>query len=425
MSRHRLTGLLRKPSLSLEGGGETPVSLAVPDRAVATAIPRLHGVGGPQDGRYPWLARAWCRARRQSRPKRGGEGAFRAARDLLPVLAFAVFGVSSAHAVSADAILADRPPKLLSEFGFFDDARKQTPADGVIPYDLNTPLFSDHALKFRFVHVPDGEAASYDATEAFDFPVGTALIKTFAFPADLRKPEEEVRLIETRVLLRHESGWQASAYLWNAEQTDAMLNIIGARIDVDTVGDDGAPLAFTYTVPNRNQCKGCHALDREIAPLGPKARNLNGEFDYAGGAANQLAHWTAAGILAGAPEPAAAPAVPDWTDISAPIELRARAWLDVNCAHCHRREGPASNSGLYLTYGETDRVALGIGKRPVAAGRGSGDRSFDIDPGNPDGSILLYRVESTEPGVMMPELGRSQPDERAVALLREWIETLR
>lgn len=329
-----------------------------------------------------------------------------------------------AFAVNADAILAEKPPKFLSEFGFFADGAKQAPAEGVIPYDLNTALFSDRAEKFRFVFVPVGQAATYVADEAFAFPAGSALIKTFAFPADLSKPAENVRLIETRVMLKRATDWFAVAYVWNAEQTEAELKIAGAKVQVDTVLD-GQPLRIAYQVPNRNQCKGCHAVNGEIAPLGPKARNLNKQHAYADGEANQLAHWARAGILRGAPEPGAAPKVPDWHDASAPVEARARAWLDVNCAHCHRREGPASNSGLFLTFTEQSPVALGVGKRPVAAGRGSGDREFDIDPGNPDNSILIYRVESTEPGVMMPELGRTISDKAAVDLLREWVAQMR
>jgi uncharacterized repeat protein (TIGR03806 family) len=330
-----------------------------------------------------------------------------------------------AHAVSDDAILAAAPPRQLSEFGVFADMRAQKPAEGVIPFALNTPLFSDGALKNRFVYVPEGQAATYDDTEAFDFPVGTALIKTFSFPADFRQPDKDLRIIETRLLLRNEAGWQAWAYVWNDEQTDATLRIAGAKVDIDTVGADGAPLSFTYSVPNKNQCKACHALGNELAPLGPKARNLNGDFPYASGAENQLAHWAAAGILEGVPVPAQAPAVPDWRDEAQPLDARARAWLDVNCAHCHRAEGPASNSGLFLTWGEKERVKLGVGKRPVAAGRGSGGRLFGIVPGDPDGSILFYRVESIEPGVMMPELGRHLPDPDAVALLRDWIAGMR
>lgn len=330
-----------------------------------------------------------------------------------------------AHAVSADAILADTPPRKLSEFGFFSDMRAQKPAEGVVPFAINTPLFSDHALKFRFVYVPRGAAAKYDPEEAFDFPVGTALIKTFAFPADFREPEKDLRLIETRLLIRKEDGWHAWAYLWNDEQTEADLKIAGAKAPVETVLADGSPLSFTYSVPNKNQCKGCHAFNGEIVPIGPKARNLNGDFPYSHGPENQLAYWASKGILEGAPAAQDAPAVPDWRDEAQPLEARARAWLDVNCAHCHRREGPASNSGLFLTYGEKDPVALGVGKRPVAAGRGSADRPFDIAPGEPEKSILLYRVESTEPGVMMPELGRSQADPAAVEILRQWISGMR
>ena len=299
--------------------------------------------------------------------------------------------------------------------------KAQKPAERVTPFQLNTPLFSDGALKQRFVYLPQGKAATYDATEAFAFPVGAALIKTFAFPADAAKPAENVRLIETRVLLKQESGWQAWAYVWNAEQSDAALKIAGAKVEIATTDRNGAPLAFNYAVPNKNQCKACHAVNGEIAPLGPKARNLNGDFPYPGRVENQLTYWAGHGLLDGLPDRGELPAVPDWRDSAASLDARARAWLDVNCAHCHRREGPASNSGLFLTFNEPPGPAIGIGKRPVAAGKGSGGRDFDIDPGNPDGSILLYRIESTEPGVMMPELGRHLADPDAVVLLREWI----
>lgn len=336
-----------------------------------------------------------------------------------------VFAGGASAAPNDAAILAKTPPSQLSEFSFFDDLKAQRPSAGVVPFQLNTPLFSDGALKQRFVFVPPGKAAKYDPTEAFDFPVGSALIKSFAFPADFRKPDEAVRLIETRVLLRQEAGWQAWAYVWNAEQTDAQLKIAGAKVDIATIDTAGAPLNFTYSVPNKNQCKGCHAFNGEVVPLGPKARNLNGDLNFGAGPQNQLAYWSAQGMLEGAPQPAEAPKAPDWRNEAADINDRARAWLDVNCAHCHRREGPASNTGLFLTYGEGDRTALGILKRPVAAGKGSGANEFDIVPGDPDASILHHRVDSVEPGVMMPELGRHLADPEAVSLLRNWISQLR
>lgn len=343
----------------------------------------------------------------------------------LLVVMIATVVAPAAHAVSDDAIVAKRPPKHLSEFGFFDDMKTHRPVAAVIPFRLNTPLFSDHARKMRFVYVPDGSQAVYDQNEAFEFPAGSALIKTFAFPGGTSGPDAKLRLIETRLLLKSERGWQAWAYVWNDEQTDAVLKITGARVEIESTRPDGSFLDFTYRVPNKNQCKGCHSLAGEVVPIGPKARNLNGDYPYPSGARNQLSAWVDAGILARAPRPDSAPRAPDWKDETANLNDRARIWLDINCAHCHRRQGPASNSGLFLTYGEEDPVALGIGKRPVAAGRGSGGRLFDIAPGDPDGSILLFRVESTEAGIMMPELGRTQPDQEAVDLLRRWVSGLR
>lgn len=326
-----------------------------------------------------------------------------------------------ANAVSMSAILGEKPPKLLSEFGFFDDMETRRPASGLLAFAPATALFSDGAIKDRLVYIPEGSSASYVAHEAFEFPTGSALVKTFAFPTR----DGKLKVVETRVMLRHEHGWQAWPYLWNEEGTEAELRIAGARVEVETIGSRGEAVSFTYSVPNRNQCKGCHAVSGDVVPIGPKARNLNFDFPYDEGAQNQLDRWRDLGLLDGLPETATIEAVPDWRDETALLGARARAWLDVNCAHCHRREGPASNSGLYLTWGEPYGPSLGINKRPVAAGRGSGDRLFDIKPGDPDGSILLYRVESTEPGVMMPELGRSLDDPEASKLLRDWIASLK
>ena len=121
--------------------------------------------------------------------------------------------------------------------------------------------------------------------------------------------------------------------------------------------------------------------------------------------------------------PAASPSSADWRQGT--LAERARAYLDVNCAHCHRADGPASNSGLFLTYGEANPTAWGYRKRPVAAGRGSGGLEFDVKPGDPGGSILVHRMRSLEPGVMMPELGRSLPDAEGIALIEAWIAAMK
>ena len=167
--------------------------------------------------------------------------------------------------------------------------------------------------------------------------------------------------------------------------------------------------AIDYAVPNVNQCKECHANGDAMTPIGPKARNVD---------APQLANWVQAELLDRAPPNER---MPRSDDTSAPVAARARAYLDSNCSHCHSRTGVASNSGLYLSYTETNPTALGVGKHPVAAGRGSGGREVSIAPGHPEASIMVYRMASTEPGIAMPELGRAMVHDEGVALVSAWI----
>lgn len=314
---------------------------------------------------------------------------------------------------------------------------------GVTPYDLNTPLFSDYAHKLRTVWMPAGASAKY-GEEDFDYPVGTVLSKTFYYPqgengAVLRTDDysndfageglnlDKVRLVETRLLVRREDGWQALPYVWNAEQTEATLEITGDVSRMQLVSEKGGAIPFTYVVPDANQCAGCHAdnhTKKALHPLGPRARHLNKDYAYDSGAENQLLHWQQIGYLSGLPEFSAIPRNADYTDTSVPLEQRARAYLDINCGHCHNPAGAADTSGLMLYHSEQDLRRLGVCKPPVAAGTGSGDRMFAIVPGAPDKSILNFRVESTNPGAMMPELGRSLVHEEGTALLREWIAAM-
>ncbi len=329
-----------------------------------------------------------------------------------------------AGAVNDEALMAPRPARLLSSYRLFADAGKQQPSEAVVPYDLQVPLFTDYAQKYRFVYVPAGAAATYDDTEAFDFPVGSVLVKTFAYPADLRAPSEAVRLIETRLLIHTDKGWNAWTYIWNEEQTDAVLKVAGKVVPVNFTDKAGTLQSINYIVPNKNQCKGCHSFNRVVTPIGPKARNLNKDFDYGAGPRNQLDKWHDLGLLSGLPASRDWPSVPHVEDTSASLDRRARAYLDVNCAHCHRLEGPGSTSGLFLTYSEKNPTAWGYKKRPVAAGRGSGGLTYDIEPGDADASILHYRMVSTDPGVMMPEVGRTLVDAEGLELIRNWVEQM-
>lgn len=320
---------------------------------------------------------------------------------------------------------AQAPKMYLSQYGFFsEDISALNPAEGVIPYELSTPLFTDYAYKARFVKLPDGATVPYNAEEVLNFPVGTTIIKTFYYPNDARKPEKGRRLIETRLLIHEEAGWKALAYHWNQDQTDAVLEVAGGTADIKWVNEQGQKQKFTYQMPNLNQCKGCHSWDGAIRPIGPSARQLNGTLDYGTGRENQLTHWAANGLLAGLPDDhTEIPKIAVWNDpTTGSVEDRARAWLDINCAHCHNPHGPASTSGFFLDIAQEDPAVYGVFKSPVAAGRGSGNRAFDIHPGKPDESIIVYRIDSSDPGIMMPEVGRVLIHEEGVALIREWIE---
>lgn len=318
------------------------------------------------------------------------------------------------------------PPQKLSEFGLFTgNGASQTPVEGVIPYDLNSPLFSDYTDKYRFVKLPAGQSAKYNATDSFEFPVGTVISKTFAYPVDARDPAKGRRLLETRILRHEADGWIGYPYIWNEEQTEAVLDVAGGTINAHWIQADGAERTNSYIIPNSNQCKGCHKQGELMLPIGPKARNLNRDFAYASGSENQLTHWTRVGALSGAPAPAEAPRLADWDDPhTGTLDERARAWLEINCAHCHNPAGPARNSGLDLMASQTNPTAYGIRKSPVAAGRGSGGMRVDIAPGHPEESILPFRVGSTDAGIMMPELGKRMIHTEGLALINEWIRAM-
>lgn len=312
----------------------------------------------------------------------------------------------------------------LSEYRLFDDLAAQDPADGVRAFDLAVPLFSDYTDKHRWLYVPPGAQVAWQDVDAFDLPVGSILVKSFAYLNDRRTPSAGRRLLETRLLLHQADGWHGASYVYGDDDHDAELAIAGATIDATWIHDDGATRTNRYAVPDLNQCANCHGEhDHVNGPLGPKARHLN--RDAADGSGNQLTGLIAAGILTGAPADMATwPADPAIDDSGASLEARARAWLDINCAHCHNPRGAARTSGLDLSITQTDPVMYGICKTPVAAGPGSGGLSYGIVPGAPDQSILVFRLASTQPQIRMPELGRNLVHEEGLALIRAWIAAM-
>lgn len=314
--------------------------------------------------------------------------------------------------VNQAVIDSDTMPAKLSAFGLFQGNDPNVPLGG-LPYELRTPLFSDYTDKARFIALPAGQKATVAADGRVEFPVGTVLVKSFGWPS-----VNGGRPVETRLLIHRASGWTALPYVWDADGKDATLKLAGARVPVTFKRDDGTAQSISYAVPNKNQCKECHSLNGELVPIGPKASNLvlTTLMDPNDSVTREIL-----GRKFTNPR-ALKPIMPRWDDASSgSVEQRARAYLDVNCAHCHNPAGSASNSGLFLGWDVTNAKALGFGKRPVAAGRGSGGRDFAIAPGDPDASILIYRLESLDPGIAMPEVGRSTVHREGADLLRQWI----
>jgi uncharacterized repeat protein (TIGR03806 family) len=329
---------------------------------------------------------------------------------------------SCARAPVAVKSFVEEPfPENLSDWHLFiGHGQALQPNQGVLPYDLNTPLFSDYALKYRFVWMPPGTAAHYHEEQAFDFPVGAILAKTFAFPGS----GGQQRLIETRLLIRGKSGWVGLPYVWNERQTDAQLQLAPDPVSINYSDPAGHKHEFTYFIPNANECKQCHENARVMLPIGPKARNLNKEYAYPDGAANQLARWTQVGYLQGAPSPQNAPRAARWDmPVSGTLEQRARAYLDNNCAHCHQPGATAGYTGFDLRLTSGGLTTLGLCKSPNSAGR-VGTLVYDLVPGKPEESILVARMESTRPKEMMPQIGRSVVHEEGLALIREWVRSL-
>ena len=325
----------------------------------------------------------------------------------------------------------DAYPERLSAWGilWMEDGELVLSPDSFI-YDLNTALFTDYALKLRSIYVPQGATANYAAYDAFDLPVGSIISKTFMYAVDGAGNAQlditwdgnpgslpETRVIETRLLVRQADGWDALPYVWRGD--DAYLSVTGDLLTVTTNAAD-----LHYLVPSKNECASCHATDHTsgaIQPVGVKARHLNRPHPVL--AENQLDLWQARGQLSGMPTKNI-PANAAWGDGDASLEHQARSYLDINCGHCHNPAGAADTSGLLLDYQAHEPAALGVCKVPIAAGRGSGGFLYSIVPGAADHSILTFRMSTSDPATMMPELGRTLVHEEGLALISRWVDSL-
>ena len=292
-------------------------------------------------------------------------------------------------------------PARLSDYGIFPDGAIDQPVAGFHKYHLATQLFTDYAEKQRLLHLPRGARFSFDPSGNAVFPDSSILVKTFFYYPDKRNPAGGKQLIETRILIKIQGQWNVGTYKWNAAQTDAFLLESGTDETVSWVNEQGFRKTLRYHIPSREACASCHRSGRSITPIGPKARNLNLSLTSHPNRENQLLHFQRAGLLTLQPDDLLAP-LPDWQDSSIALDQRARAYLDVNCAHCHSSVGFAESTRLFLGY-EVPFSATRIGARK---------------------DHILHRIQATNPNIRMPQLGTTVPDSAGVALITAYIQSL-
>lgn len=363
----------------------------------------------------------------------------------------------------------------LDQYNLFSDPQDptSTPNGGGVPYSLNSKLFSDYSVKYRVLYMPPGtkavyrDAATDGANATIVYPAGTILAKTFSFADEDAGTEtpSETRLLIKRVATNGQPRWQGMSYIWSTENGKKVAklamgggtqSVSWKHTDVDS-GVLHTGSTPNYLIPNANQCLSCHSReDAEpgSAPIGTKVRFMNkafapesrlvtGQSQHEIAGKNQVDYLCNKGLLMGCPSDRGVdvttqvatrlekspvfnkPGSSGFTANSAEdVEARARAWLEVNCQHCHNVRGFASNTGFYVDAFRPVDTTYGICKRPTATGQeGSGGRVYDIHPGRADNSIVAFRTsaEATLPAARMPPLARSVVDTEGHALIEQWI----
>ena len=322
-----------------------------------------------------------------------------------------------------DIDLSQVPFRNLSDYGFFTgDMKALNPAQGVYPYSLTSPSFADYSAKERFIYLPEGTYMEYQGDfNTLQFPIGAIIIKNFMYYNDNRDKSLGRNIIETRLLVRKETKWKPFSYKWNDEQTEANRLIVGGTVSASTIAQDGSLKEISkYVIPRELDCRTCHNLNEEMSPIGPKPANLN-RSTVDDLSLNQIDYFTEEGILSGIPSIISQ--IPDYSDSSLDPIARGKAYLDANCAYCHRQGGTANANGLYINWDyEGEGIHTGIFKIPTNFN--APGFQYDIVPGSPDESILLYRMTQTEAPAVMPQLSRSINDDIGLEIIREYISNL-
>lgn len=278
----------------------------------------------------------------------------------------------------------------LSEYHIFkNNMADLVPQDGFTEYKLATTLFTDYSQKQRLIKLPAGTRMHQNGDGLPAFPEGTILVKTFYYFNDERDHSKGKKIIETRLMILERGKWNVSTYIWNEAQTDAVLAKSTSRKPVEWIDAQGRPMKINYQIPGLNQCGTCHNASNRVMPIGPKLCNLN--------TGEQLQELQSKGLFDSL-DLTSITKMTNWQDSNAPTGKRVRAYLDVNCAHCHSPGGFASKMKLDLHFNvPMEQTGIAMKKK-----------------------MIINKFRSGQ----MPKFGTTVVDEKALALISEYLGTL-
>ncbi len=307
-----------------------------------------------------------------------------------------------------EATFADWPEDLAAT-GLFASIPERKVSEHLIPYDVNVPFWSDHAEKSRYISLPTGKKLGYRHQGSWEVPVGTTIVKNFTIKNGGRR-----QMLETRLIKRTDDGWEAATYVWNQNNKSAKLQANGKQFELWNHGS-----VTSWHAPSSSECSACH-VDAAGYVLGLTTAQLN-RLGESGG--NQIESWAEKEIVS-LPrdfDPASAAKFCELSDTASDLETRVRVWMDVNCAMCHRPQGPG-NANIDLRYETALESTKMINEKPAQGNLGLANALL-VAPGEPDRSLMLERVKTLSAG-RMPNIGSNQIDEEGVKLLTEWIQSM-
>ncbi|MBT8254093.1 MAG: hypothetical protein HKN00_04775 [Flavobacteriaceae bacterium] len=278
---------------------------------------------------------------------------------------------------------------------YMGELKALQPSPYTIPYELATPLFTDNAHKQRLIALPAGETMSYVDDGLPIFPDNSVISKTFFYNFDENDPSAGRQIIETRILIKQDGLWVLGNYHWNADQTEAILMSDSATLPITYIDEEGVTNNIDYVIPGAGDCFTCHNLSNSEIPIGPKLRTLN--FN------GQLQDFIDSNHISGLIDASLVSSLPSWDDTSLNREQRARAYFDMNCAHCHSEGGYCEDlSTLRLSY----------------------ETPFDQTNIYNQRNSIMMRMQEVIPGFSMPWIGTTTIHDEGYELITSYLNSL-